>query len=103
MLRDELIEYFGDQRIWVDTGDRETAQKFADWLSGVLGEDFGSVDAYEAGGFWRYMSIRHNHINAYRECVDMRGRGRIVVDIKDFPYYTFYTYAAIDVCVDDLI
>ena len=104
MVRNELITYFDDQRIWVDAVDRDTAQEFVDWLSSVMGESFGSVDVYEEGGFWRYISTSMcGHINAYRECVDMRERGRVVVDIKDFPYYTPYKCNIVNVCIDDLI
>ena len=56
-MREQLIEYFGDQEVWVDAHDEETAQELVDWIGGEIGNPFGSVHrSYtEAEGFWQYI------------------------------------------------
>ena len=42
-MRERLIEYFGDGKIWVDAHDEETAQALVDWIDSEIGSHFGSV------------------------------------------------------------
>ena len=42
-MREKLIAYFGDQEIWVDAHDEETAQALVDWIDSEIGSHFGSV------------------------------------------------------------
>ena len=92
MLKDALISYFGNQKVWVDARDEETAQKLVDWIGGEIGDSFGSVHRgyTDPEGFWQYITLTNDigwwHINAYGDCVNMDKRGYCVVGIEDFPF-----------------
>ena len=94
-MREKLIAYFGDQEIWVDAHDEETAQALVDWIDSEIGSHFGSVHrGYpNENGFWQYITLANSsgkwHVNAYGDCVDLRRReGYHVIDVEEFPFYT---------------
>ena len=109
MLKDALISYFGNQEVWVDAHDEETAQELVDWLSGEIGDNFGSVHRgyTDQEGFWQYITltngIRGWHINAYGDCVNLRSKGYCVVGIEDFPFDTPFAIPSRLPSLDDLI
>lgn len=108
-MREQLIEYFGDQEVWVDAHDEETAQELVDWIGGEIGNPFGSVHrSYtEAEGFWQYITLKAAYggwkINAYGDCVNLRSKGYCVVDVEDFPFYTPSMVTSRIPYLDDLI
>ena len=85
-MREQLIEYFGDQEVWVDAHDEETAQELVDWIDSEIGSHFGSVHrGYpNEDGFWQYITLTNSsgrwHVNAYGDCVNLRRREGIPCD-----------------------
>ena len=109
-MREQLIAYFGDQEIWVDAHDEETAQALVDWIDSEIGSHFGSVHrGYpNEDGFWQYITLTNSsgrwHVNAYGDCVNLRRReGYHVIDVEEFPFYTPSTVTHSLPCLDDLI
>lgn len=110
MLKDALISYFGNQKVWVDARDEETAQELVDWIGGEIGDNSFSVHrSYTDGeGYWRYITLstgygRDWHINAFGDCVNMDKGGYCVVGIEDFPFDTPFAIPSRLPSLDDLI
>lgn len=90
-LREQLIEYFGCKKVWVDAHDRESAQILADWLAHEIGTHFGTVTVDDTG-YWQYFSLYYDdscgwNDNAYQNRADVRHLGLNIVDLEEFPFH----------------
>lgn len=101
-LREQLIEYFGCKKVWVDAHDRESAQILADWLAHEIGDDFVTVEIEK--DFWRYFGLyvfgKVWRVTAYRNVANVRRLGLNIVDLEDFPFrvpgLTCYDFPDVD-------